>query len=416
MKPRIKVLMPKFEALRGISWAKELMLSFVGTSLSIILTFGTAHFVDEKQKRDEGRQTAMMVIHDIENSAELFRTYARDEETDFNRACDILSRKDQLDSISGDTLYSLLKYIMSPAISLYNYDDSSEKIFLSSPDAWKNIDNAAFIDAVQSFYRERRTIYAMLNSDRIFIRPITHDDYYDALIAGADKNGYASPTFMADLLREHIDRKDVQYYIRRSPTRRVEYSRISSDFTKVANKCKFLMGISDQELAEYVEQQEHNGAKLKDNILVGNWQIQSSEENCFEYRFMRDHTLTYINKQFIPNSFYTGSIEFDFVMSGTWDIQGDSLILVIQPGCELTFDSTHIRYQADQKEYLDRLVGEWQRSLEREIEQHKQGDAERTAYYGTIDATRNKIELTPAKEEDDNEPHDSFYILRVTEE
>ena len=48
MKPRIKVLLPKFEALKGISWAKELLLSFIGTTLSIVLTFGTAHFVEQK--------------------------------------------------------------------------------------------------------------------------------------------------------------------------------------------------------------------------------------------------------------------------------------------------------------------------------------------------------------------------------
>ena len=413
MKPRIKVLMPKFEALRGISWAKELSLSFVGTSLSIILTFGTAHFVDEQQKREEGRQTAMMVIHDIENSAERFRTYARDDEQDFNRACDILSRMDQLDSISNDTLYALLMSIMSPAITLYNYDDSSEKIFLSSPDAWKNIDNAAFIDAVQSFYRERRTIYDLLNSDRIFIRPVTHDDYYNALIDGTDKNGHLSPTFWADIIRQHINRKDVQYYILRSPSRRTNFSRYSLEFTQVANKCKFLMGISDQELAEYVEQQKHIGKKLTDNILVGNWQIQGEADNYNEYHFMRDHTLVYINKQLVPNAAYTGSAEFDFVMPGTWEIQGDSLILFIQPECELTTDTSHIRYQADQKEYIDRLIGEWQQYLERGLELHRQGDGVRLAYYGTIDATRNKIELSPEQKEGDDKLPEAFYILRL---
>ena len=80
MKPRIKVLLPKFEALKGISWAKELLLSFIGTTLSIVLTFGTAHFVEQKQNREAGRQTAMMVIHDIENTADLFTSWEKEEE------------------------------------------------------------------------------------------------------------------------------------------------------------------------------------------------------------------------------------------------------------------------------------------------------------------------------------------------
>ena len=58
--------MPKWQAVRSASWAKELLMTFIGATLSIVLTFGTAHFVDQKQKLAEGRQTAMMVIHDID--------------------------------------------------------------------------------------------------------------------------------------------------------------------------------------------------------------------------------------------------------------------------------------------------------------------------------------------------------------
>ena len=412
MKPKIKVLMPKWESLKGISWAKELLLSFVGTTLSIILTFGTAHFVDEKQKREAGRQSAMMVIHDMENSAELFRSYARDDEKDFNLACDVLGRLDQLESISPDTLYALAQFITAPSITLYNYDDSSEQIFLSSPEAWKNIDNPAFIDAVQSFYRARRTAYEALNSDKSAIRPVSHEEYYNAIVADADNNGHVGPTFITDFLRKRIGRKEVQYYIHQYPNRRAYYSRYSLEFTRMANKCKFIMGISDEELAQYVEQQEHNGKKLKDKILVGNWQVQGEADTYNEYHFNRDHTLLYINKQFIPNAAYTGSVEFDFLMPGTWEIQADSLILFLQPACELTTDTTHIRYQAEQKEYVDQLIRSWQQILESGLEHHKQEGGKREAFYGTIDATRNKIELTLEQTEDDEQPK-VFYIFRL---
>lgn len=415
MNPRIKVLLPKWESLKGISWAKELLLSFIGTSLSIVLTFGTAHFVDEKQNRDAGRQTAMMVIHDMENSAEIFRKYARDDEKDFNLACEVLSRKDQLDSISADTLYSLVQSIMAPAVALYSYDDAGEQIFLSSPEAWKNIDNTAFVDAVQSFYQSRRNIYDMLNSDRFFIRPVSYEDYYKAVIDASNKNGHVSPSFIADFLRQHIDRKDVQYYIHISPSRRGYYTNYSKEFTRIANKCKFIMGISDQELAEYVEQQEHHGKRLKDNILIGRWQVQGEQDIYNEYQFKRDHSLLYINKQMITNSVYTGAVEFDFLVQGTWEIQGDSLILCMLPGCELTCDTTHIHYQADQKEYISQLISNWQQYLQREVERHEQKGEERTSYYGTIDATSNKIELTLKQTEDDEQSR-SFYILRMPDD
>ena len=82
--PKIRVRVPKWQVIRSASWAKELLMTFIGATLSIVLTFGTAHFVDEKQKREDGRQTAMMVIHDMENTAELFRNYVSEEERQFN--------------------------------------------------------------------------------------------------------------------------------------------------------------------------------------------------------------------------------------------------------------------------------------------------------------------------------------------
>ena len=54
--------MPKWQAIRSANWAKELLMTFAGATLSIILTFGTAHVLDEKQQREDGRQTAMMVM------------------------------------------------------------------------------------------------------------------------------------------------------------------------------------------------------------------------------------------------------------------------------------------------------------------------------------------------------------------
>ena len=63
---RIRIRMPKWQAIRSADWAKELLMTFIGATLSIILTFGTAHFLDQKQQREDGRQTAMMVIHDME--------------------------------------------------------------------------------------------------------------------------------------------------------------------------------------------------------------------------------------------------------------------------------------------------------------------------------------------------------------
>lgn len=415
MKPKIKVQMPKFESLKGISWAKELLLSFIGTTLSIVLTFGTAHFVEAKQKREAGRQTAMMVIHDMENSAEYFRMLVRDDEASFNLMSEILNRMDQLENIPNDSLFRFVNAITSPSIVLYYYDDASEKIFVSSPEAWKNIDNAAFIDAVQNFYTERRTIFTKLNTDKFFIKPISHEEYYQAIIDASGKNGTVRRSFMADLLREHIDRKDVQYYISISVRRREYFTGYSNEFMRVANKCKFLMGISDEELAAYVAQKEHSGKTIKNRQIAGStWKVEGEPDDYSEYQFHHDHTFRWTNKQFVYNAIYTGAVEFHTALSGTWEIQGDSLVLSYLPEYEFSTDTMHIRYLPEQKDYLDRLVRSWQQSYKEMLSEHEQNGGEREAYYGAIDATHNKIELTRKQTDPNGSDYDEIlYLLRL---
>lgn len=58
----------------------------------------------------------MMVIHDMENSLEIIRNMAVDEEECRNVAMDVLSRIDELDSISQDTKKSI-PLLLEPYLS-----------------------------------------------------------------------------------------------------------------------------------------------------------------------------------------------------------------------------------------------------------------------------------------------------------
>lgn len=47
-----KFKMPKFgRDISGKGWFKELLLTFLGTTISIVLTFGTAQYFEQKQKQ-----------------------------------------------------------------------------------------------------------------------------------------------------------------------------------------------------------------------------------------------------------------------------------------------------------------------------------------------------------------------------
>jgi len=76
----VKVKMPNFRKPKnGSSVTKELLMSVIGTTISIVLTFGTAYLIDNHQRKAEGRDIAMMVIHDIDQYVEIFREEAEED-------------------------------------------------------------------------------------------------------------------------------------------------------------------------------------------------------------------------------------------------------------------------------------------------------------------------------------------------
>ena len=100
---------------------KELLMTFIGTTLSIVLTFGTAHYVDQKEKKALGRQTVMMVIHDMDNTVELLKEYSKDEKKGLELARYVIDRYDTMDSISQDTIWGVVRYFIENSSEVEDY-------------------------------------------------------------------------------------------------------------------------------------------------------------------------------------------------------------------------------------------------------------------------------------------------------
>ena len=62
------------------------------------------------------------------------------------------------------------------------FDNAKENIFKSSQDIWSNLDNMAFIDNMEKFYRERKEIESIILKSPIFTEPITFDEWSQILI------------------------------------------------------------------------------------------------------------------------------------------------------------------------------------------------------------------------------------------
>ena len=147
------------------SWGKSFLTSVLGTTISIILTFGTSALVESKEKADTQRQTAMMVIHDIDMCVDQMEEMAKDEEKRNNAVQYILAHLDQIATLPEDTI-----------------ELAMDIIYKSSQEIWSNLDNMAFIDNMEEFYRERKSVEAYMAKSPFFAEPITFEEYFQIAI------------------------------------------------------------------------------------------------------------------------------------------------------------------------------------------------------------------------------------------
>lgn len=144
----VKVRMPKLgKKLRTKKyWIKELLMTILATSISIVLTFGTANLIESHHKKKAQRKMAMMVIHDIDESIKQMQVVdsllrgLRDMQFEI-----LEGRYDETLDIAG--------------IMMANYDPSyvkfaetTQRIFTSNVDTWSTIGKVDFIDNVSGCY------------------------------------------------------------------------------------------------------------------------------------------------------------------------------------------------------------------------------------------------------------------------
>ena len=391
-------------------WPRDLLMTFLGTTISIILTFGTAHIIDKNQARADGRQTALRVIHDMDNTIKDLRASAKIEEANFKRAQKIMLYEGDLSDFPRDTLSSVLDFLVSSPFNRLNLDDATEKTFLSSEDAWKNIDNPNFIYAVQSFYYTRRVYYDYFTTAMQWTSPLTEKDIYEH----TDNSGYFEIDY-AKYLKELIGQKGIRYFIANSPVRQRAYYRIADNFKTISDKCKFLLGITDEELKLYVKNIERHGNPIKHNDLIGTWLVTSVDNEEDYYEFRGDKSLIRKRVYLVTDTHYTGSIAINQEYDGKWSIDGDSLHLSIQPGFTYDFDTTKISYRPEMKKDILYLLGIWEKAYSDALESTKEQGDINVSYAASIDASGKKIELRYKEIGDNGEPEDNYSYISLRE-
>ena len=229
----VKVRMPKFgkKIQSKKYWVKELLMTILATSISIVLTFGTAYLIEQHQKKKSQHRMALMIIHDIDET---------------------IQRMEKVDSIIkafGDLQLTIFEGKYDSPIDLANIEltsmdpdevkfaETTERIFTTNVDTWSTIGRVDFIDNVSGCY---------------IIRAEYQEEVIDALHKRISPNEKIDFLPLDDLLQIDID-----YYM--------TCSAVIINRLKTANELnKRIMGISDKELEKFNAKMEMVGIDQED--------------------------------------------------------------------------------------------------------------------------------------------------------
>lgn len=144
----VKLHTPKsLKAGSGIASLKQFVLSMVATTISIILTFGTAAWLDNRKKEGAKREMVMTILYDINSSIEMM---------------------EKTDSLLRDGFEQQIKVIENPNLMKENpfmfismapdmqYSESVENIFSSNIETIHIIGNILFSENVSQIYNLRK--------------------------------------------------------------------------------------------------------------------------------------------------------------------------------------------------------------------------------------------------------------------
>lgn len=378
----------------GINW-KTFFVSVLGTAIGVALTFSLNGFREGKQREQAQRLTAIMVIHDIDKTVEDLKN-ARDNEqilNDYSKY--VLKHENKLETVSIDTLYQLVSMISRSSVA-FRFDTSKERIFHSSLDSWQNLGDAKFKDNVQSFYFERQGYQDILDNSPVWLEPLTDDITYHlyAKYGISDYDGFFKE--LCSYLKNKLKDKDVRAFLTLSDQRISTLNRYIDEWTRMNDENKFLMGISDAEMEDYINSIKEIGKPVRERELAGIWIHSQEDGNTNEYEFRRDHsfTLTRNSSQLWQTSNWSGKFKYHMILGGIWTLQGDSLVMTHNPeSFELDLDTSELNPVKGKADSLARWASNYREKSLTEQKAALEKDP-RSAIKARLDPSNDKMEWT----------------------
>lgn len=388
--------MEKKTTRKKIDW-QQFFITVIGTAIGVALTFVVSGILERRNKAQAQRLTAIMVIHDIDNTVNIFQSWKDNEEKGKALLVYALEHKDQKEAIPSDTLMNVLNLLVRSKTE-YHFDTSKEQIFNSDADTWQNLENMKFIDNVQEFFYERQRFLEIANNAEWFREPIPDEEFMQVIMNSGWVTEEEYFTELWAFLRDKLQDKRVAYYINVSHARVEALTQYIDKFTLLNEENKFIMGITDQELEDYVNSLHNNGIALTKGDLPGRWLFASRDQNM-EYTFHSDNTYTYSNAKnssYVKTPYWSGVYTVKVTYKGTWALQRDSLVLTPDyASSDVLLDPSGIVVEKDGEKNLADWLNQYQETT---LNYFREEDDKEYQYAvkARLDSSRDKMEWTEA--------------------
>ena len=335
----VKFKMPKFgRNLTAKGSLKELLMTFLGTTISIVLTFGTSALLDNREKAAQQRQTAIMSVYDIDEIIRMLKDDLKKETTFSEVTYYLFMHQEELDSISYDSLKMAVAYLVEDVATQPKWaDDSKEKAFSGNIEVRQNMKYTQFYDNIRESYRLRRELLGYMEKDFVFSRPVSDADYQQFVqqlgFSDFDTDGNLTENASRSLLRHAFQQRSTELYLRYFFKRRDAYGYYIMHLIRLNRENKFMADITDDDMAEYVKKNVDKTKPVTAQQLIGTWEEQFVDNNVFHFKLNEDQTVEYIRDEVNKLNLYLMEekmyvpilVPTTTRLKGHWELKGDSL-------------------------------------------------------------------------------------------
>lgn len=126
---------------------KQFLLTLLATTISIILTFGTNAWREQRKKEDAKREMVLMILYDLSNSIELMEAADSILHAGFEQQVAVAKNPKLIE----DDPFLFIKYF-----PLFEYTETIEKIFSSNIETINTLGNVLFTENVSELYQLRK--------------------------------------------------------------------------------------------------------------------------------------------------------------------------------------------------------------------------------------------------------------------